>query len=132
MFFKGNKKASKLYSIIGPFLIESSREPSGVSTINTVPGSQWSLWIIPMATFVLKSGDQAAEVTFPTKILFLRISQLFLQGVSGFPRISRKRICRQGPVAISSRRDSLFPLFVVVSSTGSRCRRSLRSSSCWR
>ena len=72
-----------------------------------MPGSQWSLWIIPMATFVLKSGDQAAEVTFPTKILFLRMSQLSLQGASGFPRISRKRICRHGPFSISSRRDSL-------------------------
>ena len=89
IFFKGNKKASKLYSIIGPFLIESSREPSGVSTINTVPGSQWSLWIIPMATFVLKSGDQAAEVTFPTKMLFLRnlslLYKLCMRGICACP-----------------------------------------------
>ena len=45
------------------------RPPSGVSTSTWVPPVQWLSWTMPIATLVLKSGDQAAEVTCPTRVV---------------------------------------------------------------
>ena len=84
----------------GSGIIRASLGPSGVSMIREVLGCQCSLCIIPNATLVWKSGDQAAELTRPITTLSFRASHIVRHGGTAGPDIDRERICRHGPFSI--------------------------------
>ena len=90
--------------------IVASRIPAEVSTSRRVSGYQWVLSTIPIATFVLKSGDQVADVTCPTQAPSEKSGQTEVQ-VSMSPAIEIGRIILFGP-CLACADNALRPKYI--------------------